>query len=109
MTVQWDSRSLCCTVRPHGTETSVPQPFNGKKRRPLKTASLPVQVSRERDPQDEPEADGGGHHQEEVREHPGHAQTGAARLRQSARESGGKFSHTKRRHSKSSLKKEIRT
>jgi hypothetical protein len=60
--------------------------FNGKKRRPLKTASLPVQVSRERDPQDEPEADGGRHHQEEVCEHPGHAQAGAARLRQSAGE-----------------------
>ncbi len=60
--------------------------FYGKKRRHLKTASLPTQVSRERDPQDEPQADGGGHHQEEVREHPGYAQAGAARLRQSAGE-----------------------
>ena len=47
------------------------------------------QVSGEWDPQDEPEADGGRHDQEEVREHPGHAQARAAQLHQPAGEPWG--------------------
>ena len=49
-----------------------------------------AEVPGERDPQDQPQADGGRDHQEEVHQHPRHAQEGAPHILQST---GGEELH----------------